>query len=70
MKMTVMMKKKAKSGSEEKFKWENLIAANFPDDENSQQTLIKFNLLGKKDIMLFRKIHFVPNGHRSENLNM
>ena len=44
MKMTVMMKKKAKSGSGEKFKWENLIAANFPDDENSQQTLIKFDL--------------------------
>ena len=48
MKMTVMMKKKAKSGSGEKFKWENLIAANFPDDENSQQTLIKFNLLGEE----------------------
>lgn len=44
MKMTVMMKKEAKSGSGEKFKWENLIAANFPDDENSQQTLIKFDL--------------------------
>ena len=28
----------------EKFEWENLIAPNLENDENSQQTLIKFDL--------------------------